>query len=194
MKYSISLYSYLPEDSNDINGIIHQNIKINVTCSSSPAQETYECENAINISKDLHLRTWENNGNNWVTIHFPSNSILITNYSIQSPVDTHGNWPPPKSWYLYASTKLSDFEQIDFVENAPIYIDKYIYTRQIAKPKKFSHFKFVMNGKNYQGKDDFRFYKIDFFGTLYLDTELMTCIQTTPYPHLNTFYLIFIFL
>lgn len=187
--------NYVPSQENDINGVIHQDPKFKVICDSTPTNTGWECKNAITPSIDSHMRTFENGGNNWLQVNFTKNFMAVTHYSVQSNIDTHGGWPPPRNWSVYASDGISDYVLIDFVSNAPIYQDKVIYTRNITFQKLFSSFKFVMNGTNYGGLYDFRFYKVDFFGTVYRiypKNVLMSCSEKTfIYLFRNIFVFIF---
>lgn len=147
--------------------MLHQNIKISVTCKTSGTPREYNCHKAINSSSALHTRVNVNAPNNWMSVSFKSHMFVLTHYSFQSNERTHFGWPPPRNWTLFASDGISSYEMIDDVIDAPINEDFVVYSRNISSSKKYSDFQFVMNGVNYGGSYDFRMHKIDFFGAIF---------------------------
>ena len=152
---------YLPINDSDINGIIHKYPKVKVTCdSTTAAQRGYECNNAINPSKDFHFCGRRDDYNQWMSFSFSRTNIHVTHYSLQAPI----SYSPPYSWKLFGK-KNGNWVLLDTVNESKLIPGYYsVETRRVNEEGPFNEFNITTDHKNIGGGYEFRIYKIDVFG------------------------------
>ena len=175
-----SIKQFLP-NGDDLIGIIHyltirykNNAKNFVKTQNSSQQFDYVNWGSSDVLINYELYSsigpsnWcsENDKDSFFILHFPKNSVKITNYTFVNRNHDKRNFP--ENWKVEGSNDGDDWEyidhRIDYKELNDLGVMK---TFQVNNPGKYKYFKFTQNGTNYSNQLYFTLGKVDIFGLLF---------------------------
>ena len=115
------------------------------------------------------------------SINFMQTKVSLTGYGFRMWNGT-GNPDFPMSWYVYGSNDRNDWQQIDFKERNAYFTDfNQSLNFRIQKTQPFRFFKFDQIGNNYKGSEFFCLYKIDLYGSIFMEYNTYKCTIVINY-------------